>query len=184
MWPPVPMMRTARFGGSGSVISTVSAFNDGSTGAPAGTPQFPNLFTTNAAPGSYATRPPWKVAGVDYHVGIDRNTYPTNASLKDPSSATLPSGVTRTGTVMTISGNNVLLDGFDFSLGGGWELDVNGNNCTVQNCNWVATTFMLGVSGSGNLIQNCEFNVNAPTIKVDPGMGYQAASGSTTTFPI
>ena len=159
---------------------------DGSVGAPSGTTQHPNLFTLDAhtasSSASYPSRPSWNVAGVDYHVGIDRAVYPANANLKDPATASLPSGVSRTGTSMTISGNNVLLDGFDFSLGGGWDLTVNGNNGIVQNCNWVATKFCLSVNGGGTLVQKCEFDINAPNANVDPGFGWNAANNSTTTM--
>jgi hypothetical protein len=50
-----------------------TTYNDGSANAPAGTAQLPNFFS------GYSVRPPWKVAGVDYYVGIPQGTI-----LKDP----------------------------------------------------------------------------------------------------
>ena len=47
---------------------TTGGYNDGYSKAPAGTPQFPNLLTV------YAVRPPWRVAGVHYAVGIPTGT--------------------------------------------------------------------------------------------------------------
>ena len=52
--------------------------------------QFQSAGYFNSAPLSgqtYVVRPPWKVAGVDYRVGYD-----TTLTLKDPATATLPSG--------------------------------------------------------------------------------------------
>ena len=43
--------------------------------------------------------------------------------------------------VVTITGNNVTLNGYDFSLNGGWEVDVaSGNNITIENCNFEVGT--------------------------------------------
>src|SRR5215472_296742 len=101
---------------------------DGSLNAPPGTPQFPNLLDVNSPltqkfGRTLKARPPWKVAGVDYHVGIDRSIYPTNASLKDPNTIlNTISGASgnNTSKVVLVNGNNVTLDGYDFSLNGGW----------------------------------------------------------------
>src|ERR1035437_6550905 len=90
---------------------------DGSLTAPVGGSfQRTNFFTSYALQNmqSYVTRPPWQVAGVDYPVGI-----PSSVTLKDPSTASLPSGVTYNATatgygystpVVVVTGNNVTVD--------------------------------------------------------------------------
>src|SRR5712671_4610896 len=100
---------------------------DGSLNAPVGSPQYPNLLdassATNGLGRNLATRPPWKVAGVDYHVGIDRNLYPTNANLKDPTAGGLPSGVSFAGTTVTVTSTSpVTLDGWDFGVSNGLQI--------------------------------------------------------------
>ena len=89
-----------------------TGYTDGSANAPVGNPQLPNLLS------SYSVRPAWQVAGVDYAVGV-----PTNMTLKDPTvAANLPAGVSidAANHVVDITANNVTLNGFDFSLHGGW----------------------------------------------------------------
>ena len=75
---------------------------------------------------SYAAhRPPWKVAGVDYRVG-----HPTNITLKPATNMNIP-GVTRNNKAITITGANVVIDGFDLR---GYSVSVKGNNATISNC--------------------------------------------------
>jgi hypothetical protein len=85
---------------------------DGSAGAPSGAPQYPAMLT------GYAHRPPWKVAGVDYHVGIpdgqpltDWHTLVSNAAL----------GVNLTTGLIYINAD-AEIDNVDFSLGTGAAL--------------------------------------------------------------
>ena len=99
-------------GGSVADYSKPAAFNnpsngDGLAGAPAGTPQYPNLLS------AYAIRPTWNVAGVDYAVGV-----PAGLVLKDPTIDSLPSGCSYNGGTTTVncSGNNITLQGYDFTL--------------------------------------------------------------------
>lgn len=136
-------------GGSGGGGGTAE---DGSAGAPAGTPQYATLLN------GYAKRPPWKVAGVDYHVGIDRTKFPTNASLKDPTVASnLPSGCSLSGTTVRVTGSGAVLDGFDFA--GRGRCEVSGSNCTVSNCNFrVATDAVVMIINTAvnAIIKNCE----------------------------
>lgn len=142
------------------------AFADGSQNAPIGNAQLPRLLDV------YSNRAPWKVAGVDYAVGIDRSLYPLDANLKDPSSASLPSGVTRDGAskVFTVSGNNVTLDGWDFSLNGGWSVLPNDcSNLTISNCNFkvgstlnrFVVTGNIGTFVNGLTLKNNVFDGNA-----------------------
>ena len=72
-------------GGSGSrVVSCASSFVDGCPDAPVAAIQVPTILS------HYATRPPWKVAGLDYAVGV-----PAGAVLRDPGAVgVIPSGDT------------------------------------------------------------------------------------------
>jgi hypothetical protein len=101
------------------------ALSDGSASAPSGTIPFSTLLS------GYAIRPEWKVAGVDYYVGT-----PSGAVLKDPSTISM-AGVTvdKSAHIVTVSASNVTLSGYDFGLGGGWQVNVvnNANNVTIQN---------------------------------------------------
>jgi hypothetical protein len=118
-------------------------FADGCAGANAnGSVQFTNFFTSRALQSSqtYVTRPPWNVAGVDYPVGV-----PTNISLKDPSTGTLPTGCTyHTTPQLEVACNSTAADidfnGWDFSLHNGIFLTINSNvtstNFTIENCNF------------------------------------------------
>jgi hypothetical protein len=101
-----------------------------------GTPQLPNLFS------GYAVRPPWQVAGVDYAVGL-----PAGTTLRDPSApGALPAGVWISGNTINVTGNNVTLSGFDFSLHGGYGISVQGSGTTITDNNF------LGTSQSGFLV--------------------------------
>lgn len=111
-------------GGGGGAFGGVS-YADGSSGAPTGSAQLPALLN------GYAVRPPWMVAGVDYAVGC-----PTNLSLVAPTVGNIPAGShidTTFGNVLVVTGNNVVVSGFDFTGNGGWCVNATGNNCTVQN---------------------------------------------------
>ena len=125
---------------------------DGSANAPAGTPQYPALLS------GYASRPPWKVAGVDYTVGIDRGLYPTDANLRDPlpsgslAAALVALGCTHANNIMTIGGNrsgaaadNTVIEGYDFSLHGGIEVKI----AAAPPATWG--------SPKGVIIRNCKF---------------------------
>lgn len=104
---------------------------DGATGAPAGAPQYPSYFSGAGRPTRYAVRPPWRVAGVDYRVGINQHVI-----LKDPSTISANIG-TRSGAdpiVLNVAADNVTLDGYDFTLGGWWQIRSNGHsNLRVSN---------------------------------------------------
>jgi hypothetical protein len=122
------------------ISSDPFALVDGSLGAPAGVPQFSTLLS------GYVARPPWRVAGVDYHVGIDRNLFPTNAILADPLSGASPSAAflaqapssTYSGGAITVLDSNVTIQGFDFSLHNGVSLivDPSTSNVTIKNNNF------------------------------------------------
>jgi hypothetical protein len=115
-------------------VSDPSMYPDGSAGASAGMPQLPNLFS------GYAIRPPWKVAGVDYHVGV-----PSGLALKDPSvPGNLPAGATLRGHTIIVSANNVTLNGFDFSGGGGYGIYIDSGVLGTQ----ITNNFFVDSSSS------------------------------------
>ena len=138
---PIPVYVVSGGGGGGW-----SAL-DGSLNAPTGAAQYPTLFS------GYAARPPWQVAGVDYRVGVN-----TGVTLKDPSVASLPTGVSRAGTTFTVNNSDVTLDGWDFTQGAGWTVDVRNNNCTISNCRF-------SKSGAANLINSIN-SVSATNLTV------------------
>ena len=78
----------------------------------------------------YAKRPTWDVAGVDYYVGV-----PNGTTLQDPTTATLPAGAAYSASshTVTVSGSNVTLNGFDFSLHNQTALVISGANVTIEN---------------------------------------------------
>jgi uncharacterized repeat protein (TIGR02543 family) len=102
-------------------------YNDGYSNAPAGTPQYPNLLS------GYAVRAPWNVAGVDYAVGP--HTPPTG----DPATISLAGvSVNTTTHLVTITGNDVTLAGYDFTKGGSWSVRVNGANAYIKDNKFAA----------------------------------------------
>ena len=104
-------------------------------------PQFPGLFS------GYPTRPAWKVAGVDYAVGV-----PADITLLDPANITTPGvSLDRSSHLVYVTGDNVVLDGYDFSLEGGWGLYVTGANDTILNCNFmVGENNIVPIDGSSS----------------------------------
>jgi hypothetical protein len=103
------------------------ALADGCSGVPAGAPQFPHLLD------GYAVRPSWNVAGVDYAVGV-----PDGTVLKDPTTDSLPSGCSFSSSTVTCSGDNIILQGYDFSLHS-TNLSFSGSNNTITENNFGGT---------------------------------------------
>jgi hypothetical protein len=104
------------------------AINDGSANAPVGSPELPTLLDAYGA-----NRPAWNVAGVDYHVGV-----PAGLALKDPATLSSMAGVSvdTSNHIINVTGNNVTLDGYDFSLNGGWGVVVQGANTKILDSNF------------------------------------------------
>lgn len=153
---------------------------DGSLTAPIGGSFIQSNFFTYArqsGQSAYSTRPPWKVAGVDYAIGIPSTSLP----LLDP----LPSGVIASGlaiqgfsvatngpeTYITTSASNPVVDGYDFSLHNGVRCDFSPSAtgvATVQNCNFKIGSnnvntpgYCISARGSVALIiQNCLIDGN------------------------
>ncbi len=138
----VPSMACSNSGNSGGDAGGDAGSSDGQDGndmpapdaanVPDCTIQHPTLLS------GYVVRPPWSVAGVDYCVG-----YPSSTVLKDPATISM-AGVTINATtkIATVTGNDVTLDGYDFSLGGGWGIDVKAANTRVVN-----SKFLVGANG-------------------------------------
>lgn len=133
---------------SNTATSTTGVWADGYAGAPTGPAQYPSLFTSSSAVSGisnpnapYQVRPPWRVAGVDYRVGIN-----TGVSLKNIStitSATAGPNFSLTATELIIDDPNITLNGWDFCNGNGGSgpcvslvLYPGASNLLVENCNF------------------------------------------------
>ena len=120
-----------------------AADEDGSTGASPAPPQYPAMLR------GYVSRPPWKVAGVDYAVG-----FPPSQRLLDWRSIT-QSGVSvdGPGQSVTVSADRLTLDAIDFSLHGGARLILRGNADVVRNSRFAGpasvSTGIIDVYGNG-----------------------------------
>lgn len=174
-----------------SVIVTTTAggggsFPDGFIGAPTGTPQFPTILNGYGGTGArnkgliggIQYQPPHNVPGVDYYVGPDASAFP----LKDP----MPGGVIApalssfcavfdSGQTIRQSGDNHVIDGWDFSLHGGVRLIIQGNNCTVQNClfrtgtNTTFGSYLEALDIDNLTVKNCEMDgANTQITNVPP----------------
>jgi Bacterial Ig-like domain/Bacterial Ig domain len=126
------------------------ALGDGLANAPAGTPELSTLLN------GYAVRPTWNVAGVDYAVG-----YASGTILRDPSTISMAGvSVDTVNHVVSISGSNITLSGYDFSLNGGWGVSVNGGTGdTIQNSKFIVgsngyTPIYVSPNASNVTIQN------------------------------
>lgn len=147
--------------------------SDGKAAAPAGTGQFPTLLS------GYVARASWCVAGVDYAVGFA--SFPT----KTPGVTSPPAGMTCTSATHTCTTDNsgVTVDGWDFSVGGGWALTI-GNGTTVQNSNFVVGANALppitsgGSSVTGFTIQNNV--IDGAGIQTSPNVGVTEIFGGGT----
>ncbi|MGY4286403.1 hypothetical protein ACVWXO_005623 [Bradyrhizobium sp. LM2.7] len=127
------------------------AVNDGFANAPVGTPQLSSLLDSYGA-----NRPGWNVAGVDYYVGA-----PQGLALKNPAMISMAGvSVDTTNHIVTVTGSNVTLDGYDFSLNGGWQVSVQGANTKIANSDFVVGSNdlipIVGAQTASNLsVVNC-----------------------------
>ena len=146
--------------------NVASGFPDGFTNRPAGVAaQYPTLLNG-------LTRPAWNVPGVDYGVGYPA-AFGTTTLWKLPGTGANTANGTRTATPagcslnqsthnFTVSGSGMVLDGWDFSVDGGWHVDVTGTNCVVQNCNFRTGTNLLDMFDmSSGIVQYCVFDGNS-----------------------
>ncbi len=163
-----------------------NAYVDGCPASPAGTPQLPGILA------GYAKRPPWNVAGVDYHVGV-----PAGTVLSPANTASLPSGCTYSATgstngnaAITCSSGNPTLNAINFGVNNGVQLRINGTNATVKNSLFTVGSAispnqpgMVSVSGSANTtFLNNEFNGNNLAVTSQGGQTINIASNGTTVF--
>lgn len=123
------------------------AINDGSANASAGSAQHPDMLASYGA-----NRPAWEVAGVDYRVGV-----PQGLALKNPATISMAGVSVNASThIVTVTGSNVTLDGYDFSLNGGWQVSSQAANTTIKNSNFVVGSNNLlpivGTAASSNLV--------------------------------
>ena len=143
---------------------------DGCAGAPSGAPQYPSLLD-----GYGNHRPPWDVAGVDYHVGIPAGTTLTDWQAIDDPNVTLNPG---NGMVRcTGAGAAVLFDKIDFSLHGGAYIFNGSGGCsaiTVTNSNFACPitapsfTFIQDQNGASVTVRSSNFTVTAETAGPPP----------------
>jgi hypothetical protein len=118
--------------GSASGNYTVNVYADGSTQASGGcSPSQPQALSAENV------RPPWKVAGIDYMVGV-----PCNITLKDPGTFTWSGSgvcdVTHPPKLRCDNANGVVVDGYDFAC------------CTVQT--------VVFVNSTNSVVKNSKFN--------------------------
>ncbi|WP_425908292.1 hypothetical protein [Nitrobacter sp. TKz-YC02] len=142
--------------------SASTGVDDGSSSAPDCTVQHPALLK------KYKIRPAWHVAGVDYCIGYSASTV-----LKNPATISMAGvSVNTTTKIITVTGNNVTLDGYDFSLNGGWQVSVQAANTTITNSN-----FLIGSNNLAPIISTAaasNMTVSYCTIDgagKDPGWG-------------
>ena len=130
------------------------AINDGSANAPIGTPQLPSLLDSYGA-----NRPGWNVAGVDYYVGV-----PQGLTLKNPATISMAGvSVDTANHIVTVTGSNVTLSGYDFSLNGGWGVVVQGANTKILDSN-----FKVGSNGNMPILATASSsNLTVMSVTID-----------------
>lgn len=131
-------------------FSGTALYDDGLSGAPAGTPQLPTILNSYGA-----NRAPWHVAGVDYAVG------PNGTPTGDPATISM-SGVTVNSTnhSLTVSQSNITIDGYNMN---DWFIVAsNVSNLTVQNCVFAMGVKVNNGANAGSFIKTA----NCPNVLV------------------
>jgi len=95
--------------------------DDGCAGADREPPQYPKMLERYGN-----KRPPFNVAGVDYHVGVS-----ASVTLRDPATETLPAGCNYKASLVTCTKDNTIISGYDFSLHDGVQLYAAGVSGTI-----------------------------------------------------
>ena len=135
-----------------------NTYADGCIGARAGAPQYPTLLN------DYARRPPWNVAGVDYHVGAPAGTvFKDWRTLK---ANTLPGFEWDSRGYFRCKAGIVLLDGYDFTTGNAaWNIYVPKDGCAGL----IVTNSKMGCIPGAGIGQNKPafngFNIQSTNIK-------------------
>lgn len=103
-------------------------------------------------------QPQWYVAGVDYAVG------PKTIPTKNPQTQT-PAGCSVSGSTFTVSSDNTVVDGFDFTLGNsgaGYQIHAAANGVTFTNCKIpvmaITGTYALQVDGDSPTLTYNDFD--------------------------
>lgn len=111
-------------------------------------------------------QPPWHVAGIDYPVGINASALP----LQSVATLSIAGCTVNNSThVVTVnSSGTVVINGFDFSVSGGYQLNVISSptlNLTVENCYFqVGANLLIPVIGDGNQVGTFTFKYNVVDI--------------------
>ena len=133
----------------------IEAYADGAQNAPNGSAQYPTVLET------YRARPPWKVAGFDYYVGI-----PLGTVLSPPQSIS-NSNITVSGNAVVCSGKgaSVSLRAIDFT---GYFVYVPSGGCsslTISDSNFACTgnkspafTFFQDQNNASAVIRSSKIN--------------------------
>lgn len=167
---------------------------DGRAGAVPGTAQYPSLLNGYGGvgarrlwPNTIVNQPPWHVAGVDYAVG----TRLPVGSMVNPSTIVNGTTITSFGSGVSqgieVSGNNITISNVDFSQNGGWQLSVDGNNCSVQDCNFNLGTnngaWMISVGGDNFLLQYNNIDGGSQTSGAENALTrFNTPNGTMTTM--
>ncbi|MGZ5528971.1 MAG: Ig-like domain-containing protein, partial [Limisphaerales bacterium] len=166
-------------GGTVVVDPPLAMPGDGSANGPGGTPQFANILS------GYTVRPSWQVAGVDYAVGITAGT-----ALKDPATINM-AGVTvdAKNHQIIVTAANVTLDGYDFSLAGGWGVATQAANTTISNSYFKIGSngnfTIYGDTGSSNLtVKDCVIDGNYLSDNLNNGLIYTSTPGLTVEYTL
>lgn len=156
-----PASSTPPASGATSLCPNGVSWSDGCANAPKdGVVQFPNFFTASSngyvqdgiarqSGQTYATRPPYNVAGVDFPVGYSQSAF---AGGKDPATAPLPSGCFYYPTGSTSGGPIVQCNHV-------YSVDIEGYDFSLHNC--VPLEIQNGVTGGDIVIKNNNFK-NGP----------------------
>ena len=122
-WPGVSKAAAL---GTALILVAPSTCHAADARAPSERGQFSGMLS------NYPIRPSWPVAGIDYAVGV-----PAGLPLQDPATMSVPgTSIDAAQHLIYITGDNVVLDGFDFSLEGGWGLYVEGAYDVIIRCNF------------------------------------------------
>jgi hypothetical protein len=165
-----PVITATNANGSSSATITVNIYADGLVNAPSGAAQFATLLNAYHARGAISGRdrangfqPQWAVAGVDYAVGP-----PTGQSFIDPQTGSLPNGCSRgTNQIICTNTSAIVFDGWDFSLGGGWQLICHGSGgITITK-----SRFAIGSSGQPMLTSDLQCGPMTVTYSMFNGNG-------------
>jgi hypothetical protein len=148
---------------------------------PVGNPQFPRLLYF------YFTRPPWRVAGVDYYCGIDASTTLANWNTLIASGNWTFSGTGN--TTATLTASNITVNGIDFSIDNGsgqpqvlvGQTGAGVSNTVFSNCKFGGNP--VGTLGSALTTQGTSSNITIVNCESDGRIGGFNLTYSDCIFP-